>query len=33
VKRFKGLCLQNQLSKFNQVWRELNDTTHKMMDD
>jgi hypothetical protein len=33
VKRFKGLCLQNQLSKFNQIWRELNDTTHKMMDD
>jgi hypothetical protein len=33
VKRLKGLCLQNQLSKFNQIWRELNDTTHKMMDD
>jgi hypothetical protein len=33
VKRFKGLCLQNQLSKFNQLWRELNDTTRKMMDD
>jgi hypothetical protein len=33
VKRFKGLCLQNQLSKFNQIWRKLNDITRKMMDD
>jgi hypothetical protein len=33
VKRFKGLCLQNHLSKFNQIWRELDDTTRKMMDD
>jgi ribosome recycling factor len=33
VKRFKGLCLQNHLSKFNQIRRELDDTTRKMMDD
>jgi hypothetical protein len=33
VKRFKGLCLQNHLNKFNQIWREFNDTTRKMMDD
>ncbi|XP_062183311.1 uncharacterized protein LOC133887388 [Phragmites australis] len=31
VKRFKGLCLQNQHAKFNEIWRELNETTRKMM--
>ncbi|XP_062218620.1 uncharacterized protein LOC133918660 [Phragmites australis] len=33
VKRFKGLCLQNQQAKFNEIWRELNETTRKMMAD
>ncbi|XP_062196231.1 uncharacterized protein LOC133899268 [Phragmites australis] len=31
VKKFKGLCLQNQQAKFNEIWRELNETTRKMM--
>jgi hypothetical protein len=33
VKRFKGLGLQKQRSKFNLIWRKLNDTTCKMMND
>ena len=33
VKRFKGLCLQNQHAKFNEIWRELYETNRKMMAD
>src|SRR5438105_15254443 len=31
VRKFKGLCLQNQQSKFNNIWRDLNETTRQMM--
>src|SRR5205814_1886599 len=31
VKKFKGLCVQNQQSKFNQIWQELNEKTRKMV--
>jgi len=31
VRKFKGLCLQNQQSKFNDIWRDLNETTRQMM--
>ena len=31
VKKFKGLCVQNQQSKFNQIWQELNEKTSKMV--
>src|SRR5438132_5177588 len=31
VKKFKGLCVQNQQSMFNQIWQELNEKTRKMV--
>src|SRR5207237_1082462 len=31
VMKFKGLCVQNQQSKFNQMWQELNEKTRSMV--